>query len=179
MLYYLISVVCYCNCLGATVIQIVSLGINKVFRVWFLTVLMSSLCSNGLHSQLSNSSWGPLGCGGFEWWMHSQQMCSNCMMPYGPKYQKSTKTYFQHWLNVCHEEMRQFLRQKWFQPGKGKVYLIKQQMHNSRAAERRVHDPALFVPLLMIPCCYQAIAKEPSKKEVEKTFSQNPIPNCC
>lgn len=36
---------------------------------------------------------------------------------------------------------------------------------NSQAAECRVHDPTLFVPLLMVPNCYQAISKESSRQE--------------
>lgn len=36
---------------------------------------------------------------------------------------------------------------------------------NSQAAECRVHDPTLFVPLLMVPNCYQAISKESSRQK--------------
>lgn len=45
---------------------------------------------------------------------------------------------------------------------------------NSQAAECRVHDPTLFVPLLMIPNCYQAISKESSRQE-QQGFSSNKL----
>ncbi len=66
------------------------------------------------------------------WWngrftsrMCSRQKCSNCMMlscQYGPK---SLRNVSNTLLNICHNELRQFWRQKWVQPGTSKVYLIK------------------------------------------------------
>ncbi len=59
----------------------------------------------------------------FTSWMCSRQICSNCVMlscQYGPK---SLRNVSKTLLNLCHEELRQFWRQK----GKvtSKVYLIK------------------------------------------------------
>ncbi len=61
----------------------------------------------------------------FASWMCSHQICSNCMMPscqYGPKSMRNVSNTL---LNLCHEEIRQFWRQKGVQPGTRKVYLIK------------------------------------------------------
>ncbi len=61
------------------------------------------------------------------WWngRFSSWMCSNCVMllcQYGPK---SLKNVSNTLLNLCHEELRQFWRQKGVQHGTSKVYLIK------------------------------------------------------
>ncbi len=61
----------------------------------------------------------------FTSWMCRRQICSNCVMlscQYGPK---SLRNVSNTSLNLCHEELRQFWRQKWVQPGTSKVYLIK------------------------------------------------------
>ncbi len=61
----------------------------------------------------------------FTSWMCSRQICSNCVMlswQYGPK---SLSNVSNTSLNLCHEELRQFWRQKGVQPGTSKVYLIK------------------------------------------------------
>ncbi len=63
--------------------------------------------------------------GRFASWMCSRQICSNCVMlscQYGPKSQRNVSNTL---LNQCHEELRQFWRQKGVQPGTSKVYLIK------------------------------------------------------
>ncbi len=63
--------------------------------------------------------------GRFATWMCSRQICSNCVMlscQYGPK---SLRNVSNTLLNLCHEELRQFWRQKGVQPGTSKVYLIK------------------------------------------------------
>ncbi len=63
--------------------------------------------------------------GRFTSWMCSRQICSNCVMlscQYGPK---SLRNLSNTLLNLCHEELRQFWRQKGVQPGTSKVYLIK------------------------------------------------------
>ncbi len=77
----------------------------------------------------SQSNRAHLGCGGtgdlLASWMCSQQICSNCVMlpcQYGPK---SLRNVSNTLMNLCHEELRQFWRQKWVQPGTSKVYLIK------------------------------------------------------
>ncbi len=52
-------------------------------------------------------------------------ICSNCVMQscqYGPK---SVRNVSNTLLNLCHEELRQFWRQKGVQPGTSKVFLIK------------------------------------------------------
>ncbi len=54
-----------------------------------------------------------------------RQICSYCVMlscQYGPKSLSNVSNTF---LNLCHEELRQFWRQKVVQPGTSKVYLIK------------------------------------------------------
>ncbi len=61
----------------------------------------------------------------FSSWMCRRQICSNCVTlswQYGPK---SLRNVSNTLLNLCHEELRQFWRQKGIQPGTGKVYLIK------------------------------------------------------
>ncbi len=63
--------------------------------------------------------------GRFASWMCSRQICSNCVMlscQYGPK---SLRNVSNTLLNLCHEELRQFWRQKGVQPSTSKVYLIK------------------------------------------------------
>ncbi len=55
----------------------------------------------------------------------SRQICSNGVMlscQYGPK---SLRNVSNTLLNLCHEELRQFWRQKGIQPDASKVYLIK------------------------------------------------------
>ncbi len=57
--------------------------------------------------------------------MVKQQICSNCVMlscQYGPT---SLRNVSNTLLNLCHEELRQFLRQNGVQPSSSKVYLIK------------------------------------------------------
>ncbi len=49
------------------------------------------------------------------------QLC-DAIMSNGPK---SLRNGFNTLLNLCHEELRQFRRQKGVQPGTSKVYLIK------------------------------------------------------
>ncbi len=54
-----------------------------------------------------------------------RQICSNCVMlscQYGPR---SLRNVSNTLLNPCHEELTQFWRQKWVQPGTSTVYLIK------------------------------------------------------
>ncbi len=63
--------------------------------------------------------------GRFASWMCSHQICRNCVMlsrQYGPK---SLRNVSNTLLNLCHEELRQFWRQKGVQPGTSKVHLIK------------------------------------------------------
>ncbi len=58
-------------------------------------------------------------------WMCSRQICSNCVMrscQYGPKSLRNVSNIL---LNLCHEELGQFWRQRGVQPGNSKVYLIK------------------------------------------------------
>ncbi len=61
----------------------------------------------------------------FTSWMCRRQIYRNCVMlsyQYGPK---SLSNVSNTLLNLCHEELRQFWRQKGVQPGTSKVYLIK------------------------------------------------------
>ncbi len=63
--------------------------------------------------------------GRFPSWMSSRQICSSCVMlscQYGPK---SLRNVSNTLLNLCHEELRQFWRQRGVQPDTSKVYLIK------------------------------------------------------
>ncbi len=100
----------------------------KSSQTGFLNMTMSSLYSNGLHSHqisIQYSTFGIWWNGRFTSWMYSRQICSNCVMlscQYGPK---SLRNVSNTLLNVCHEELRQFWRQKGVQPGTSKVYLIK------------------------------------------------------
>ncbi len=63
--------------------------------------------------------------GRFASWMCSWQICSNCVIlssQYGPK---SLRNVSNTLLNLCHEKLRQFWRQKGVKPGTSKVYLIR------------------------------------------------------
>ncbi len=53
------------------------------------------------------------------------QICSNCVMLSCQYEPKSLRNVSNTLLNLCHEELRQFWRQKWVQPGASKMYLIK------------------------------------------------------
>ncbi len=61
----------------------------------------------------------------FTSWMCRRQICSNCVMLSCQYELKSLRNVFSTLLNLYHEELRQFWRQKWVQPGTSKVYLIK------------------------------------------------------
>ncbi len=97
-------------------------------QIGFLNMKMSLLYSNGLHTHqtlIQKSTFGMWWNGRFATWMCSQQTCSTCMMlscQYGPKSLRNVSSTL---LNLCHEELRQFWRQKWFQIGTSKLYLIK------------------------------------------------------
>ncbi len=99
----------------------------QIISDWFLEHAMSSLYSNDLHSHQISINRAPLGCGGTRdsHLVFSRQICSNCVMlscQYGPK---SLRNVYNTLLNLRHEELRQFWRQKGVQPGTSKVYLIK------------------------------------------------------
>ncbi len=100
----------------------------KSSQTGFLNMTMSLLYSNGLHSHqisIQQSTFGMWWNGRFASRMCSWQICSNCVMlscQYGPK---SLRNVSNTLLNLFHEELRQFWRQKWVQPGTNKVYLIK------------------------------------------------------
>ncbi len=100
----------------------------KSSQTGFLNMTMSSLYSNGLHSHqisIQQSIFGMWWNGRFASWMCSRQICSNCVMlscQYGPK---SLNNVSNTLLNLCHEELRQFWRQKGIQPGTSKVHPIK------------------------------------------------------
>ncbi len=94
----------------------------------FLNMTMSSLYSNGLHSHqipIQLSTFGMWWNGRFASLMCSRHICRNCVMlscQYGVKSLSNVSNTF---LNLCHEELRQFWRQKGVQPGTSKAYLIK------------------------------------------------------
>ncbi len=61
----------------------------------------------------------------FASWMFSWQICSSCVMlscQCGPKYLRNVSNTL---LNLCHQELRKFWRQKGVQPGTSNVYLKK------------------------------------------------------
>ncbi len=89
----------------------------KSSQTGFLNMTMSSLYKNGTFGMWWN--------GRFASWMCSRQICSNCVIlscQYGPK---SLRNVSNTLLNLCHEGLRQFWRQKGVQAGTSKVYLIK------------------------------------------------------
>ncbi len=104
----------------------------KSSQTGFLNMTMSSLYSNSLHSHQISIQWSTFGMwwnGRFASWMCRRQICNNCVMlscQYGPK---SLRNVSNTLLNLCHEELRQFWRQKGVQPclllGTSKVSLIK------------------------------------------------------
>ncbi len=99
----------------------------------FLNMTMSSLYSNGLHSHqisIQESTFGMWWNGRFASWMYSWQICSKCVMPSFQYGSKSLRNVSNTLLNLCHEELRQFWRQKGIQPGTSKVYLIKWPVSN-------------------------------------------------
>ncbi len=63
--------------------------------------------------------------GRFASWMCSRQICSNCVLVSCQCGPKSLRNVSNTLLNLYHEELRQFWRQKGVQPGTSKVYLIK------------------------------------------------------
>ncbi len=83
----------------------------KSSQTGFLNMTMSSLYSNGLHSHqisIQKNTFAVWWNGRFTSWMCSPQICSNCVMlscQYGPK---SPRNASNTWLNLCHEELRQF-----------------------------------------------------------------------
>ncbi len=100
----------------------------KSFHTGFLNMTMSSLYSNGLHSHQISIHYCTFGMWWnmrFASWMCSRQICSNCMMRSWQYGAKSLRNVSNTLLNLCHKELRQFWRQKWFQPSTSKVYLIK------------------------------------------------------
>ncbi len=100
----------------------------KSSQTGFLNMTMSSLYSNVLNSHqisIQQSTFGMWWNERFTSWMYRRQICSNCVMlswQYGPK---SLRNVSNTLLNLCHEELRQFWRQKWVQPSTSQVYLIK------------------------------------------------------
>ncbi len=100
----------------------------KSSQTGFLNMTMSSLYSNRLHSHqisIQYSTFGMWWNERFSSWMCRRQICSNCVMlswQYGPK---SVRNVSNTLLNLCHEELKQFWRQKGVQPDTSKVYLIK------------------------------------------------------
>ncbi len=103
----------------------------KSSQTSFLNMTMSSLYSNGLHSHqisIQKSTFGMWWNGRLTSWMCSRQICSNCVMlscQYGPK---SLRNVSNTLLNLYHEELRHFWRQRGVQTGISKVYLIKWQV---------------------------------------------------
>ncbi len=96
----------------------------KSSQTGFLNMTMSSLYSNGLHSHqisIQQNIFGMWWNGRFASWMCSRQICRNFVMitcQYGPK---SLRNVYNTLLNLCHEELRQFWRQKVVQPVTCKV----------------------------------------------------------
>jgi len=112
----------------------------KSSQTSFLNTTMSSLYSNGFHSHqisIQQSTFGMWWNGRFASWICNRQICSNCVMlpyQYWPKSQRNVSSTL---LNLYHEELRQFRRQKGIQAGTSKVYLIKWHVsvcHNSHSA---------------------------------------------
>ncbi len=100
----------------------------QIISDWFLEhdnwVHFTQMASTVTRSQ-SKSTFGMWWNGRFASWMCSRQICSNCVMlsyQYGPK---SLRNVSNTLLNLCHEELSQFWRQKGVQPVTSKVYLIK------------------------------------------------------
>ncbi len=98
----------------------------KSSQTGFLNMTMSSLYSNGLHSHQISINRAPLGCGGTG---NSHHGCAAdksaatawCYHVNMDQIRNVSNTL----LNLCHEELSQFWRQKGVQPGTSKVYLIK------------------------------------------------------
>ncbi len=98
----------------------------KSSQTGFLNMTMSSLYSNGLHSHqisIQLSTFGMLWYRRFASWMCSWRICSNYVMLSCQYGLKSLRNVSNTLLNLYHEELRQFWRQKGVQPCK--VYLIK------------------------------------------------------
>ncbi len=87
----------------------------KSSQTGFLDMTMSSLYSNGLHSHqisIQLSTFGMWWNGRFASWMCSWQICSKCVMLSCQYRPKSLRNVSNTLLNLCHEELRQFWRQK-------------------------------------------------------------------
>ncbi len=112
---------CYCPCpslydysvpiFWCTSSRIMHVTKLKSSQTGFLNMTMSSFYSNGLQSPDLNPIehlW--------QSWMCSRQICSNCVMlscQYGPK---SLRNVCNTLLNLCHEELRQFWRNRGSNP---------------------------------------------------------------
>ncbi len=74
-----------------------------------------------------------------------QQLC-DAIMTIWPK---SLRNVSNTLLNLCHEELRQFWRQKGVQPGTSKVYLIKWPVSVYTVSHRSEYTPHIFVNILL------------------------------
>ncbi len=96
----------------------------KSSQTGFLNMTMSSLYSNGLHNHqisIQESTFGMWWNGRFASWMCSRQICSNCVMLSCQYWPKSLRNVSNTLLNLCHEELWQFWRQKEVQPSTSNV----------------------------------------------------------
>ncbi len=84
----------------------------------------------------------------FASWMCSRQICSNCVMlscQYGPK---SLRNVSNTLLNLCHEELKQFWRKKWVQPGSSSLRSYTNSCHY-RKRFCQFHNPTIILSAIM------------------------------
>jgi len=100
--------------------------------------------------------------GRFTSWMCRRQICSNCVMlswQYGPT---SLRNVSNTLLNLCHEELKPFLRQMGVQPGTSNVYLIKWPVSVCTNIYIYIYTHSgkkIFDPLLILYVCKNAFQR--------------------
>ncbi len=90
----------------------------------------------------------------FTSWMCSRQICSNCVMLSCQYGLKSLRNVSNTLLNLCHEELRQFWKQKCVQPGTSKVYLIKCPVRVYYVAALILHANIAEITAQLLPLSY-------------------------
>ncbi len=97
--------------------------------------------------------------GRFASWMCSRQICSNCVMlscQYGPE---SLRNVSNTLLNRCHEELRQFWRQKWVQPGSSSLRSYTNSCHYHKRF-CRFHNPTIILSAIMNTISQRSLSEE-------------------
>ncbi len=102
----------------------------------------------------SQSNRAPLGCGGMRDSHHGCAADKSAATAWlSSIWPKSLRNVSNTLLNLCHEDLRQFWRQKGVQPGTSKVYLIKWPVSVYTVSHRSEYTPHIFVNIYYIFSC--------------------------